>query len=330
MEALPELWRQLDAPTTRKNVRIPKEFGFVSPTGVVLHPGDQPRSGGPFRRGPVPDNTWLPFHVIDSGAVEVAIVDEATGAKVDEQGRARLSQALQRRYGIVVMVDADAPGAAVARCVATELEAASAARESAFAIWGLKALGGWEESACMTCSLSVEGVKHARTVDLSVFGDWTGGRATVTVRACVWPWKHLASQLRAESTHVAAFDVDGMLAFNDAYGFRDGDLTLARVGSALTEVAAGLGARALRVDGNVFAVMNESLRDAIFCAERGRSAIEAMAIPFRHPSIETLGVVTVCAAVLPIGNASTLQDRARAAIAEAKANGANRVVITKR
>ncbi|WP_375738873.1 diguanylate cyclase domain-containing protein [Pseudomonas boanensis] len=129
-------------------------------------------------------------------------------------------------------------------------------------------------------------------------------------------------------------DVDHFKAYNDRYGHQAGDQALQRVAKVLEDTARRPLDMAVRLGGEEFAVLLYGVTDleARHCAERLRSALEALAI--QHETSQTapvvtmsIGVACVCPTVdMPLGKLYELYEHADRALYEGKAFGRNRVV----
>jgi diguanylate cyclase (GGDEF)-like protein len=143
----------------------------------------------------------------------------------------------------------------------------------------------------------------------------------------------LASQ-HSQSFTLAYFDLDHLMAVNQAYGHVAGDGYIAAVGDALNETFAGE-CYAARIGGDEFlGVMPElTLEQAQGMAERVRKRIEAAPLQLLQDGQPVQVAVSISAGVahLPAGettvNVDDLIRRAYEAVLRAKENGGNAVKV---
>jgi GGDEF domain-containing protein len=256
----------------------------------------------------------LPYHRVDAPE-PVAVVQKGP----DHLGR-ELELAISRRlladdYRAVVWLGPDAPGAALAESYGAVGELAAAA------VWGLKALGGWEE-ASVTCVVVTE-VEHvpqrmrwltcrARGVELP---------RRVEVRALAQGWSVVQAAIEeASPVDVALAGLDRTMLFNDANGHLAGDLMLARVFACLEALAEGAGARVVRVAGDQLVLVPRDGQVANL-AEAARAAVAGLDIPVSHPILPNHGRITLSLGIAP--TRGDVRAALETALVEAKLAGRN-------
>jgi diguanylate cyclase (GGDEF)-like protein len=126
------------------------------------------------------------------------------------------------------------------------------------------------------------------------------------------------------------FDVDYFKRFNDAYGHPKGDEVLVQFAHCLRAASRRPVDLPVRLGGEEFAILMPltDAEGAHYCAERARSAMQALAIA--HSGNAPLGVVTVSAGMAllaPGDTAETLYSRADAALYAAKHAGRNQIAV---
>jgi diguanylate cyclase (GGDEF)-like protein len=125
-------------------------------------------------------------------------------------------------------------------------------------------------------------------------------------------------------------DVDHFKLYNDTYGHPEGDACLARLGEALSEIAAETTGFAGRYGGEEFCLLlpNTASDRAVEIGEAVRVAVQGLAMPHCTSSYETVTVSVGVAATRPSGGLQPgdLIEAADAALYAAKHRGRNTVV----
>src|SRR5947209_13879423 len=125
-------------------------------------------------------------------------------------------------------------------------------------------------------------------------------------------------------------DVDHFKLYNDTYGHPEGDACLARLGEALSEIAAETMGFAARYGGEEFCLLlpNTASVRAVEIGEAVRAAIQGLAMPHCTSSYETVTVSVGVAATRPSDRLrpGDLIEAADAALYAAKHRGRNTVV----
>jgi len=125
-------------------------------------------------------------------------------------------------------------------------------------------------------------------------------------------------------------DVDHFKLYNDTYGHPEGDACLARLGEALSEIAAETIGFAGRYGGEEFCLLlpNTASDRAVEIGEAARTAVQGLAMPHCTSSYETVTVSVGVAATRPSDRLQPgdLIEAADAALYAAKHRGRNTVV----
>ena len=125
-------------------------------------------------------------------------------------------------------------------------------------------------------------------------------------------------------------DVDHFKLYNDTYGHPEGDACLARLGEALSEIAAETMGFAGRYGGEEFCLLlpNTASDRAVEIGEAARTAVQGLAMPHCTSSYETVTVSVGVAATRPSDRfqPGDLIEAADAALYAAKHRGRNTVV----
>ncbi|TMJ17855.1 MAG: diguanylate cyclase [Alphaproteobacteria bacterium] len=125
-------------------------------------------------------------------------------------------------------------------------------------------------------------------------------------------------------------DVDHFKLYNDTYGHPEGDACLARLGEALSEIAAETMGFAGRYGGEEFCLLlpNTASDRAVEIGEAARTAVQGLAMPHCTSSYETVTVSVGVAATRPSDRLQPgdLIEAADAALYAAKHRGRNTVV----
>jgi diguanylate cyclase (GGDEF)-like protein len=300
------------------NVRLRNGIGWINAAGDEL---ELPLDGDAFQvaEGAGGRGGFL-LYVVELPA-PVAILSRPGQSWIADDGAAH--RLLAEGFGIVIVLEQDGPGAAVANCHSPRSEPLE---DAACALWALKAKGGRDEAPIMTFMITHDSFTVSMIVRSTDAFQADVSRALVkwdAVRA------ELAGATDLTTTRVILGDVDWMLTFNDAYTPGEGDLLLVRLWSCLEERARREGTTVVRVGGDEFAVVvSESVPGAALrLAEALRQDVEALNIPFHHPQLPTLGRVTVSAGIVTPDDLSRLPDEAADVVYEAKRAGRNRVAV---
>lgn len=146
----------------------------------------------------------------------------------------------------------------------------------------------------------------------------------------------LASELSYVERHAASLavlfvDIDHFKLINDHYGHHAGDAVLRVVGATVQRMLRPEDVLS-RFGGEEFVVIARSLsaRNAVILAERIRRAIEQLELPIAGDPVKlTISIgIAIARTGLLRDTASTLVERADAAMYEAKQQGRNRVVAS--
>ena len=125
-------------------------------------------------------------------------------------------------------------------------------------------------------------------------------------------------------------DVDHFKLYNDTYGHPEGDACLARLGEALSEIAAETMGFAGRYGGEEFCLLlpNTASDRAVEIGEAARTSVQGLAMPHCTSSYETVTVSVGVAATRPSDRfqPGDLIEAADAALYAAKHRGRNTVV----
>ncbi len=134
----------------------------------------------------------------------------------------------------------------------------------------------------------------------------------------------------AQPLSLLMVDVDRFKHYNDSQGHLAGDECLKRVASAMSDEMQRASDVVARYGGEEFAVIlpNSALDGAIVVAERLRTAVEKLAIPFANSELGHITVSIGVASVVPSAAGDTWQliSTADAALYRAKASGRNRAI----
>lgn len=332
----------------KRRIRLRNGLGYVDPANekVVLPPDGESfeiASPTPPSLSAAASRRFVPLYVVDApAAVAVLQHDDGRPLAFDEHEERVVATLLKGGdFAAVVWIGQQAEGAAVAACYP---DSDHAVDDAACGIWGLKALGGWDESPIMTFLITpVSGI--TRSVGTTTVGNrglaWVsihagtlGSTSEVTLSRSKDGWHDVRSEISAcPEGHLIAVDVDFARVYNHAYGHVAGDLMLARVTSRIERVARDRLASVLRVGGERFLLIDGGGRDqAAALAETIRDAIETLGLPLEHSEVATHGVVTVSASVVPVRDLvelsnERLRDEIDEALYEAKRGGRNRVHV---
>jgi diguanylate cyclase (GGDEF)-like protein len=124
-------------------------------------------------------------------------------------------------------------------------------------------------------------------------------------------------------------DIDWFMAFNDSYGSAAGDALLANVEKLIVEcIENEPDARCIRVGGEEFVVLlhdDATTQYAVDLAEKVRTSLAALNLPFVHEEVRTSGRVTLSAGVSTASDPRTLRDNLEGTLQRAKVGGRNQV-----
>jgi len=140
---------------------------------------------------------------------------------------------------------------------------------------------------------------------------------------------HAQSERLCNYYSIALLDIDFFKKYNDHYGHQAGDDTLRMVAQAAKSALRDAD-RFFRYGGEEFLVLmpNTVAEDAMICAERIRSSIEALKIEHRPTELGSLTVSLGVAASLA-GDWQLMLKSADKALYEAKSTGRNTVVLAR-
>jgi diguanylate cyclase (GGDEF)-like protein len=314
-------------------VRLRNGLGWVHLREGTVYP---PHDGISFA-APGADEACALFCVVDhasSPGATAVLLGPKRLLVGDEVERACARHLRAAGYGTVASVRCEAPGAAVGRAYGS---GEGTLEQAACAVWAAKALGGRAEAELTTVLLThvCDGVVDGPAAPPRTHtAAWMSVRAqhgsegwTAEVESHRGSWKALVADV-ALAGQVLLCDVDHTRAYHDAYGHQEGDLMLARVHACIEAAARSRGARVVRVGGEEWAlVVGATGSEAVRFADDLRRGVEALHLPFSHPTVRTAGRVTVSIGVAPAEPGATLRERLEEAVDAAKRAGRNAVQV---
>ena len=171
---------------------------------------------------------------------------------------------------------------------------------------------------------------NARLESLSLIDDLTAiANRRYFQRSLAAEWER--GLRRQQPVSLVLLDLDFFKELNDSRGHPAGDDCLRQIGRFLNEAVRGSGDVVARYGGEEFAILlpGANADEAVRIAERLRTGIEHLAIPYDANDERSMTASCGVAAVIPTGNvpSDVLIDRADRALYAAKAQGRNRIAI---